>query len=113
MAGAAIKRNILYHSGERVNFYDEQASISRGRKPALSKDADTDYNLYYCVGNPELSQKTLARQQRDGVDANSLAVDPLFVDPANGDFRLRPDSPALKQGFVPLDLSKAGLRNEP
>ena len=27
----------------------------------------------------------------------------------NGDFRLKPDSPALKLGFVPLDLSKVGL----
>jgi len=30
-------------------------------------------------------------------------------DPANGDFRLRPDSPALKLGFVPIDVSKVGL----
>ena len=35
-----------------------------------------------------------------------------FVDPANGDFRLRPDSPALKLGFVPIDLSKIGLRQD-
>jgi len=52
----------------------------------------------------------LEKQQRDGVDAHSLAVDPLFVDPENGDFRLRPDSPALKLGLVPIDLSNVGLR---
>ena len=55
-------------------------------------------------------QAMLEKQQSDGVDAHSLAVDPLFVDPANGDFRLRPNSPALKLGFVPFDLSKVGLR---
>jgi hypothetical protein len=49
-------------------------------------------------------------QQRDGGDTHSLAVDPLFVDPANGDFRLRPDSPALKLGFTPIDWSEAGLK---
>ena len=110
MTGAAIKRNILYHSGQRARFYD-QGSATRGRKPALSKDADTDYNLYYCAGRPELSRETLAKQQRDGVDVHSLAVDPLFVDPANGDFRLKPGSPAVRLGFIPIDLSKIGLRD--
>lgn len=54
----------------------------------------------------------LKNQQSDGVDANSLAVDPLFVDPSNGDFRLKPDSPALKLGFVPFDMSKVELTTE-
>jgi hypothetical protein len=39
-----------------------------------------------------------------------LAADPLFVDPENGDFRLKPNSPALRMGFVPFDLRKVGLR---
>jgi hypothetical protein len=47
------------------------------------------------------------------VDAHSLAVDPLFVDAANGDFRLKAGSPAVKLGFVPIDLSKVGLRDAP
>ncbi|MHC4741632.1 MAG: right-handed parallel beta-helix repeat-containing protein [Planctomycetota bacterium] len=109
MTGATIKRNILYHPGEQARFYD-QGTTSRGRKPALSKDADTDFNIYYCAGDPELGQETLNRQQRDGVDAHSQAVDPLFVDPANGDFRLKPKSPALKMGIEPIDLAEIGLR---
>jgi len=39
----------------------------------------TDYNLYYCAGNPELSQKTLEKQQRDRVDVHSLATDLLIL----------------------------------
>ena len=109
MTGAAIKWNILYHPGEHAGFYD-QGTTSRGRKPALSKDADTDFNIYYCAGDPELGQKTLKSQQRDGVDAHSRAVDPLFVDPANGDFRFKPKSPALKMGIEPIDLAEIGLR---
>ena len=54
----------------------------------------------------------LKKQQRDGVDSHSLAVDPLFVDAANGNFRLKPNSPALKMGFVQFDMSKVGLRSE-
>ncbi len=111
MTDAVIKRNILYHSDRNALFYNE---VQNKRFPAAeAKDADTDYNLYFCAGNPELSQSLLERMQRDEVDAHSLAADPLFVDPANGDFRLKPESPALKLGFVPIDLSQIGLRAAP
>ena len=78
---------------------------------ARSKDADTDYNIYYCSADRERGKAILAKQQGDGVDTHSLAVDPLFVDPGNGDFRLTPNSPALDMGFVRFDLSKVGLRS--
>ena len=74
------------------------------------KDIDTDYNLYYVAGDLGASRKALKATQRDGADAHSLAVDPLFVDPANGDFRLKPGSPALKLGFVQIYMSQIGLR---
>ena len=110
MTGGVIQRNILYHPGATAVFYDQ------GRNPRLpaawAKEADTDFNIYYCVGDPDLSRTVLDKGRRDGIDAHSLAVDPLFVDPANGDFRLKPDSPALKLGFAPIDLSKIGLRDK-
>ena len=52
----------------------------------------------------------LEKQRMDGVDANSLAMDPLFMDPENGDFRLKENSPAHQLGIQPIDLSKVGLR---
>ncbi len=116
MTGAVIKRNIFYSTGRDTTFIDElppgngrKTEDRRGRALARSKDANTDDNVYYCAGNPELGRQMLEKQQRDGVDAHSLAVDPLFMDPANGDFRLSPHSPALKLGIVPLDMSKVGL----
>ena len=51
----------------------------------------------------------LKKQQSQGVDIHSQAVDPMFVDPDNGDFRFSPDSPALRLGIVPFDGSKVGL----
>jgi len=111
MTGAVIKRNIFYKSSsESCAFVGQDLKPRRGRKPALVKDIDMDDNLYYCAGNPGQSSKALAEYQRDGVDARSLAVDPLFVDPANGDFRFKPKSPALKMGIVPIDLTRIGLR---
>jgi hypothetical protein len=109
MTGGSIKRNILYHSGKDAKFF-YQGSKSRGRNAALAKDADTDYNIYYCGKDPKMASKTLNKAQKDGIDLHSQAVDPLFVDPANGDFRFKPGSPALKMGILPIDLSKIGLR---
>ncbi|MDQ8189768.1 right-handed parallel beta-helix repeat-containing protein [Roseibacillus persicicus] len=119
MTGATIQRNILYASTREVTFIDElearrnnASEDRRGRVLARSKDADTDFNIYFCAADSELSDDFLKAQQADGVDLNSLSTDPLFVDAENGDFRLRPESPALKLGFVPIDVSRAGLRSE-
>jgi hypothetical protein len=118
MTGATIKRNIFYSSSDTCTFIDELPPSNgrttedrRGRGLAASKQADTDHNIYFCAANPKLGKQMLEKQQRDGVDAHSLAVDPLFVDPTNGDFRLRSDSPAPKLGFVPFDMSKVGLQS--
>jgi hypothetical protein len=45
-----------------------------------------------------------------GFEAHSVVADPLFVDPAHDNFALKPESPALKLGFKPIDLSAVGLR---
>lgn len=60
--------------------------------------------------NGGIGQKTLDELQRDGVDADSRAGAPLFVDPENGDFRFKLGSPALEMGILPIDVSKIGLR---
>lgn len=116
LTGGAIKHNILYASSETATFIDElppgkkgSSEDRRGRALARAMDADTDYNIYFCSADPNKGKEQLAKNQKDGVDLNSKAVDPMFVDPENGDFRFKPDSPALKMGIVPLDLSKVGL----
>jgi hypothetical protein len=40
---------------------------------------------------------------------NLVDADPHFVDAAHLDFRLKPDSPALKLGFKPLPIGKIGV----
>ncbi|MDA3926919.1 MAG: right-handed parallel beta-helix repeat-containing protein [Kiritimatiellae bacterium] len=47
--------------------------------------------------------------QMQGADTHSIIADPLFVDPDNGDFHLKPESPAIKLGFKPIPLDKIGL----
>ncbi|MCX5757449.1 MAG: right-handed parallel beta-helix repeat-containing protein, partial [Candidatus Hydrogenedentes bacterium] len=48
-----------------------------------------------------------------GHDVHSVIADPLFENAAGLDFRLKPNSPALAVGFVPIDLSLTGLYGEP
>ena len=74
----------------------------------------SDWNIFY---NPNLTRDQLdfggrswTQWQAEGHDLHSLYVDPMFVDPENHDFRLRPDSPALKLGFQPIDMSHVGPR---
>ncbi|WP_287129005.1 right-handed parallel beta-helix repeat-containing protein [Candidatus Cyanaurora vandensis] len=73
--------------------------------------AELANNLYFKVGGtPALFEgKTLGAWQRSGRDKGSLVADPQFLNPALGDFRLKPGSPARKLGFKPFDPSQAGV----
>lgn len=42
---------------------------------------------------------------------NFINIDPLFVDAARGDYRLKAASPAVKKGFKPIPVQQIGLRN--
>ena len=45
-----------------------------------------------------------------GWDVNSIVADPLFVDPAAGDYRVADDSPALKLGFENFPMDQFGVK---
>ncbi len=60
-------------------------------------------------GNLFARQEDLEASRRHGVEANSVAGDPLFVDPARGDFRVRPGSPALALGFENFAMDRFGV----
>ena len=79
----------------------------------LNKD-----NVYWDVSGRPVTftdkKLPLAEWQKKGQDLGSAVADPLFVDPARRDFRLKPGSPALAMGIRSIDVSAMGvLRDDP
>ena len=77
---------------------------------------ECDYNIIYHTNNKDFiisgyeGLKTLEDWQKLGFDTHSVFADPMFVDPKNHNYNLKPNSPALKMGFKPIDISRVGLR---
>ena len=81
--------------------------------------AQCDYNLFFQPGsdNPMILKGVplsdwhrMYRGDEDVYDIHSVTADPMFVDEANGDYSLKPESPALKLGFQPIDTTQIGVR---
>jgi hypothetical protein len=51
--------------------------------------------------------------QSRGGDQHSVVADPLFVDSAKDDYRLKPESPAFQLGFKPIPVETIGVYQSP
>ncbi len=60
----------------------------------------------------EVRRYDLEGWRKLGFDRNSVYADPLFVDPARNDFRVRPESPALKVGFKNFEMGLWGITKD-
>lgn len=104
--GLVLRRNIF-------SFSDPEAVLFCVGK--LSPEViRAEGNLYFHPGAKDLlirggGMGTFADWQARGFDRNSVVADPRFVDPKGDNYALRPDSPALKLGFRPIDTSRVGL----
>ena len=61
-----------------------------------------DFNLF-----PDA--KSLAQARAAGTDANSQAADPMFLDPAKGDYRVKEESAARQLGFKHFATDRFGV----
>jgi hypothetical protein len=55
------------------------------------------------------SESDRTRFLQHGCDAHSIVGDPMFIDPAKGDYRVRPESPALEIGFENFPMDQFGV----
>ncbi|HEY0308102.1 MAG TPA: PDZ domain-containing protein [Acidobacteriaceae bacterium] len=68
-----------------------------------------DLNLLHHAGMNE-AEPAIKLQKLSGQDAHSLEGDACFIDPQNGNFVLRHESPALRLGFQNLAMDGFGVR---
>ena len=104
-----LLRNIFYFSNPDSVLY---------RISGNSVPMESDYNLIFHTKGKDMvitglpGVDTFEEWQARGLDTHSIVADPLFTDPENDDYSLKPDSPAFKLGFKPIDLSRVGLRGK-
>jgi hypothetical protein len=101
-----IERNIFYSPNGPAVFYTYLQDL-QAKQLATSK---VDHNIYYAKGVEETgTPKFLADLRAVGVAQTDAYADPMFASLKPRDFRLRPDSPALKMGIKQIDLKGVGL----
>ena len=101
-----LERNILYWDNE------SPAYGSNWRDDNFV----TDYNVFFNTEHPVVIYQGMdlkTWQEKRKKDLHSIVVDPGFKAPQEGDFTLAADSPALKIGFVPFDVSTSGRAAPP
>jgi hypothetical protein len=108
VTGSRVEHNLCVSRVAECPPMIQNRRYGAGGEPRL-RECKADDNLYYCFADAGWGRKHLETEQPFGVETHSLAADPLFVDFEKGDFRLKPESPALKLGFQPVDWSAIGL----
>ncbi len=113
--------NDIYIHNIYVNTKDGYA-WSRG--PATRDlPAQMDHNVYFnYTGDKPIfgvdrsidraRRLTWEQWQAKGMDTHSVFADPMFIDPAKGDYRVKADSPALELGFKNFPMDRFGTRKK-
>ena len=105
--------NSSYTLERNIFYFRSSENLLRGPWQPRPVDHFTiDHNLYWREGGGELmfGRRTLKEWHALGFDKDSITGDPLFVNAAKADFRLKPGSAAEKIGFQGIDLSTVGPR---
>lgn len=86
-----VYNNIWLKAARPVGMRNKKWGIEIDRNMFVRKE-DREKNLEYRV------------------EVNSIVGDPMFIDPASGDYRVKPDSPALKLGFKNFPMDQFGVK---
>ena len=128
LTGNRFCRNIVYYGKGKAPLvlFDFQPSIQPWNNAIAVQNqivAQSEGNVFFrpdggehtitqiTVGPPPGTRKiSFAEWQELGYDTDSVVADPQFVSPMHDDYRLHPESPAIRLGFVPIDMAKIGIR---
>jgi hypothetical protein len=111
--GRKAWNNILVNSGfhPHVWFDDSGSEFQHNIVMAAVAPIGQPAGWGTSVGkNLFASAADLRKSQAAGADADSISGDPMFMNPAAGDFRVREGSPALKTGFKNFAMDQFGVK---
>ncbi len=111
--GRKAWNNIMVNNGFHPHVWFEDSGDEFQRNLVMRAHADIGMPAGWGRGvdrNLFTSEKDRTAKGTAGCDANSLSGDPLFTDPAAGDFRVREGSPALKLGFKNFPMDQFGVK---
>ena len=109
-----------YREEEHLSFFFEQNIVySTSGHFLIGNWRNGNYtmknNVYWdtSTNDPDFTDMGFEDWQDLGRDKGSILADPKFLNPTAFDFRLAPDSPAIKLGFKPFNLDEVGLQGDP
>jgi hypothetical protein len=124
-----VRNNILAFAGEQQLqrtrteahlsfFFERNIVLWDNGSPLMGSNWNDnnfkcDNNLYFSIGKSVTFPGGLSLadwQKTRSQDVHSVVADPLFVDAAKGDWRLKAESPARALGFTPFDYTQAGRK---
>jgi hypothetical protein len=110
VTGSKALNNIVISHPDGGNVYAERlrGDARPGSAGPKLVETDMDSNLYFHPSDSHWVDEHLLKMRAVGKEKASRFGDPLFTDPAGGDFSFQPGSPALKLGIESLDVSKMG-----
>lgn len=110
MMGVQVKNNIFYYPDQGTGSVANAWNVNLKANPF-------DGNVYWPgqgnawrIQNRHVKNGAWSAWQAAGQDVHSVVADPLFVDAAHGDYRLKAESPAFARGFKDLPYAEMGLR---
>jgi hypothetical protein len=117
--GRVVENNIMVDGGYDPHvWYDKSGDIFRRNivwtdyRPANMHrppwGAEMDFNLVQSYGATNALATRL--RQQSGRDEHSIVADAHFIDPAQGDYRVKAGSPALALGFVNFPMDRFGVQ---
>lgn len=111
--GRKAFNNIHINNGLHPHVWFEESGDSFTRNIVMSAHRPigqpkgwgkaTDLNLF-------AFEADLKKSQGYGGDESSITGDPMFIDPAAGDFRVKAGSPAFMVGFVNFPMDQFGVK---
>ncbi|MGD8241023.1 MAG: chitobiase/beta-hexosaminidase C-terminal domain-containing protein, partial [Armatimonadota bacterium] len=110
-SGDVFERNINVITGAAAGADRPQTNQLRpARMPDHPWGERMGPNLWWNVNTKEFSLAGMDWEQyrARGYGEGSVVADPLFVDPAKGDYRVKPGSPALAIGFENFPMDQFG-----